>query len=101
MASVEMGLAVLDTARRTRGDPVGQGKPSDATGILSRRVADITAKPIHWLWPGRIARGRPSMIVGNPGLGKSQITASLAAIVTNGGQWPVDCTRSEPGEVAI
>lgn len=64
-----------------------------------RRMSDVQAKPIRWLWPGRIARGKVSMLAGHPGLGKSQLTASLAAIVTTGGTWPVDKTSCERGSV--
>lgn len=67
--------------------------------VAYRRMSDIQAKPIRWLWPGRIARGKVSMIAGNPGLGKSQLTASLAAIVTTGGRWPVDGGRCDRGSV--
>lgn len=66
-----------------------------------RRVAEIKAEPIRWLWQGRIARGKVTMIAGDPGLGKSQITASMAAIVSRGGRWPVDRTSAERGPVII
>jgi hypothetical protein len=68
---------------------------------LFRRASDIQAKPIRWFWKGRIARGKVSMIAGNPGLGKSQIVASMAAIVSTGGTWPVDRTPCEQGNVVI
>lgn len=71
------------------------------SGLVVRRVADIQAQPIRWLWRGRIARGKVSMVAGNPGLGKSQLTASLAAIVTTGTKWPVDRTPCERGSVII
>ena len=74
---------------------------SPPTGIVYRRLSEIQAKPIRWLWPGRIACGKLTMIAGNPGLGKSQLTASLAAIVSGGEQWPVDNIRCEPGAVVI
>jgi energy-coupling factor transporter ATP-binding protein EcfA2 len=64
-------------------------------------MADIQAKPIRWLWPGRIARGKVTLIAGHPGLGKSQASLSLAAIVSVGGLWPVDRTRCEQGSVII
>src|SRR5205807_108302 len=66
-----------------------------------RRLSDIKAVPIRWLWPGRIARGNLSVLAGNPGLGKSQICASLAGIVTSGGTWPVDGSRCDVGSVLI
>lgn len=72
----------------------------DASGrITYRRALDIQAKPIRWLWPRRIARGKVSIVAGNPGLGKSQVTVSMAAVVTTGGDWPVDRTRCERGNV--
>jgi hypothetical protein len=69
--------------------------------IVTRRLSDITVKPVSWLWPGRIARGKVSIIAGNPGLGKSQITASIASIVTTKGCWPVDGGRCTPGDVVF
>jgi hypothetical protein len=67
--------------------------------IAYRRVSEIQAKPIRWLWQGRIARGKVSMLAGNPGLGKSQVTVSMAAVVSTGGTWPVDLTPCERGHV--
>lgn len=73
--------------------------PNSAGRITYRRASEIMAKPVNWLWPGRIARGKVSMLAGNPGLGKSQITSSMAAVVTTGGIWPVDKSRCERGNV--
>lgn len=69
--------------------------------MVSRRLADVQAERVRWLWPGRIARGKVTVLAGHPGLGKSQVCASLAAIVTTGGRWPVDGTRADVGSVAI
>jgi hypothetical protein len=69
--------------------------------IKYRRMAEIKSRPIKWLWPGRIARGKVTMIAGDPGLGKSQTGTSLAAIVSNGGKFPVDRTRADQGNVFI
>lgn len=69
--------------------------------ISYRCMADIKPEPIHWLWQGIIARGKITMIAGDPGLGKSQLTAFIAATVTNGGNWPVDNSQSPQGNVVI
>lgn len=66
-----------------------------------RRLSDVKAQPISWLWQGRIARGKVSMIAGNPGLGKSQLTAAMAAVITTGGHWPVDRTPCKIGNVVF
>jgi putative DNA primase/helicase len=79
--------------------PAPESRGKDAGALLTRRLSDIEPKPISWLWPGRIARGKLTIIAGNPGLGKSSITASIAAIVTTGGCWPVDGERCRHGDV--
>lgn len=80
-------------------EPIPAKEPIQAGTLTTRRLSDISPEPVSWLWPGRIARGKVTMIAGNPGLGKSQITASIAAIVTTGGCWPVDRLQCEPGDV--
>lgn len=69
--------------------------------VFYRSMLDIESKAINWLWPGRIAKGKVSMIVGNPGLGKSQLCASIASVVSNGGAWPVERTPCTLGSVVI
>lgn len=66
---------------------------------MYQRFSDVEQQSINWLWPGRIARGKVTIIAGNPGLGKSQISASLAAIVTTGDIWPVDKIPCQSGNV--
>jgi len=41
------------------------------------------------------------MLAGHPGLGKSQVTVSMAAVITTGGSWPVDRTPCKRGAVII
>ena len=36
--------------------------------LVTRRISEIEAQPIRWLWPGRIARGKVTMLAGHPGL---------------------------------
>jgi putative DNA primase/helicase len=51
-------------------------------------MADVQPKQIQWLWAPRIAMGKLSIIAGDPGLGKSMLTTSLAAHVTTARAWP-------------
>ena len=75
----------------------GSGKSS----LVIRCMADIEPEKIEWLWPCRIAIGKQTLIGGEPGLGKSQITAALAAAVTTGGEWPCNEGRAPRGSVII
>lgn len=70
--------------------------------VASRRVSDITREEISWLWPGRFPLGKVSMLVGDPGLGKSLATLYLAATVSRGGLWPVRGEGTAPkGDVVL
>jgi len=51
-------------------------------------LADVQPVPISWLWEGRIARGKITLIAGNPGLGKSFLALDLAARVSTGIPFP-------------
>lgn len=70
-------------------------------GLIIRRVSDVPMEKISWLWPGRIARGKLTVIAGHPGLGKSQVTAWMAATVSTGRPWPGSDQRAEQGNVLI
>jgi putative DNA primase/helicase len=67
--------------------------------IMLKALPEIPAEPIEWLWPNRIPRGKLTLLVGNPGLGKTLVTTALASVLTTGGCWPVDRTRATPGAV--
>jgi len=69
--------------------------------LIVRLMSDVKSKPIKWLWPHYIALGKLIMIAGNPGLGKSQLTANIAAIVTTGGKWPITEAPCPKGMVAF
>jgi putative DNA primase/helicase len=56
----------------------------------------VTPEPIKWLWPGRIPLGMFSLFAGNPGVGKSTLAFSIAALVSNGGEWPYSQDRAKP-----
>lgn len=99
---VAESIARAERAQRSKASAAtAPASADDVSGLLTRCVANVQARPVRWLWPGRIARGKVSMLAGHPGLGKSQACISLAAIVTTGGLWPVDRTRCERGSVLI
>ena len=69
--------------------------------LVMRCMADVQPEKVEWLWPGRIAIGKQTLIGGEPGLGKSQITAALAGAVTTGGSWPCNEGHAPTGGVVI
>ncbi len=64
------------------------------------RVADVEPENIRWLWRGRIALGKLSLLVGDPGLGKSFVTLDMAARLSTGSPWP-DGAMAPRGSVLI
>ena len=66
-----------------------------------RKMSEIEPKPVNWLWEDYMAKGTFTLITGEPDLGKSQMTLSMTAIVTTGGNWPVSGEKCEEGNVII
>lgn len=64
-------------------------------------AANVVPEPVVWLWPGRIPLGKLTLIAGEPGIGKSQITAYMAAVITTGGSWPDHPEHAECGNVLM
>lgn len=60
----------------------GKGDATDTGTVVARPYSSIARERIRWLWKGRIARGEITLLVGDPGLGKSQFTCHQAAEVT-------------------
>jgi putative DNA primase/helicase len=65
---------------------------------ILRCLAEVAPAPVCWLWPGRVPRGRLTLLVGRPGEGKSFLATDLAARVSTGRSWP-DGTACEAGSV--
>ena len=87
--------------RRNTGPIVQDGSNPPGRSLIVRRASEITPEPIEWLWPSRVAIGKQTMIVGEPGLGKSQMTAFMAAAITTAGEWPCKEGRAPLGSVII
>jgi putative DNA primase/helicase len=77
---------------------VGEG----AEEVMWRRMSEIEPEEVEWLWEGRFARGKLSLIVGDPESGKSLFSALMAAHVSSSTPWPdapEHKPRPEPGKV--
>ena len=72
--------------------------PTLQAGAVLRCFSDIVPKPLRWLWPGRIPLGKLTLLIGDPGLGKSLLTADIASRITRGTSFP-DTASCESGSV--
>lgn len=64
---------------------VRNGRGKSEPRVTLRSYDTIERKAARWLWKDRIPLGNVTMLVGDPGLGKSQLTARLAQMVTSKG----------------
>src|ERR1700686_2243139 len=78
-------------------DTATQTKPAASSAIM-RTFSEIKPETLNWLWPGRIPLGKLTLLVGDPGLGKSLATIDVAARVSRGVPFP-DGGKCEPGAV--
>jgi hypothetical protein len=74
--------------------------PSGAE-LIVQCAADVKPEPVEWLWPGRVALGKLTLIAGEAGLGKSQLSIAMVASVTTRGEWPCREGRAPQGSVVI
>ena len=79
---------------------VGSPLPSQTLTLASRLYRDIDPQEVEWLWAHRIALGKLSLFVGEPGLGKTFLACDLAARLSRGDPFP-DGARPPTGEAAI
>jgi putative DNA primase/helicase len=64
------------------------------------RMDEVEAKHVEWVWNGRLARGKLTLLAGEPGIGKSQTSLDIAARISVGGHWP-DGGHAPLGSVII
>lgn len=74
-------------------------KPRSRT-FRARRYSEIEATQVEWLWQDRLPLGKLSLLVGEPGLGKTFCAIDIAAHVSTGSPF-IDGARPPLGEVAI
>jgi putative DNA primase/helicase len=76
-------LALVKDSKPIAPKPV----PIDGDPVIVR-LSDVKPESVAWLWRGRIALGKLTLIAGDPGLGKSFVTLDIAARVSRGKPWP-------------
>ena len=92
----EQRLKIADAIRQKARDVDQQLRdyqPIELTGAAGLTcAAEITSQQVNWLWNDWIPQGELSIIDGDPGCGKSQLTIDLAARISRGWLMP-PCAR--------
>lgn len=78
------------------GEPVNQ-QPQ----FTSETLSDVKPVKVSWLWEGYLPLGKLVTLDGDPGVGKSTLALTFAAIITKGGEWPDDTSCQYPGDVIL
>ncbi len=68
---------------------------------LGVRASDVEPQPVQWLWRRRLARGKLSIVDGDPGQGKGLLTMDLAARLSAGRAFPGDFGVSQEPRAVI
>jgi DNA repair protein RadA/Sms len=77
-----------------------QAQPEEPPALRVVCMADVEPEQVVWLWHPYIARGKLTILEGDPGLGKSWLTCALASAVTNGRGLP-GCAPFQAGNVLM
>jgi len=73
--------------RRNGNGAAANGRAEPPAEINLVCMAEIDPRPIAWLWPGRVARRKLTLITGDPDLGKSQIGVDAIARISTERPW--------------
>jgi putative DNA primase/helicase len=92
-----LAASILNDAQRWLGGPAGQ----EVGRLRTVRLCDVSARPVEWLWPGRIPLGQLTLLCGQSGLGKSFLSLDLAARTSCGIPFPGREAASEPPSTVI
>jgi hypothetical protein len=96
------GSTAAELAQRISERVAAIQRPITNSEAETRCLADVRAERLAWLWPGRFPQGKVSMVVGDPGLGKSLALLAIIAAVTRGSRWPIHSEGAAPcGDVLL
>jgi hypothetical protein len=97
----DIQLVISNAVARIDVKPIELPAKAPKRRLIAVRASDVEPEKLVWVWEGRIAAGKLVLLGGPPGLGKSQLTAFMAATVSNGGHWPCGEGSTLLGDVII
>jgi putative DNA primase/helicase len=78
--------------------PVG---PTSERGVRMTRAVDFEPREIEWLWTGRVPLGMMTLFAGDPKLGKSYVTLTMAAALSRSLPLPMGELPNRPGSTIL
>lgn len=80
---------------------IAAAAPLTRPGPVLVRLASVQREPLYPVWTGHLYRGKPHLIEGDPGLGKTTMALDLAARVSTGAPMPDGSPGIGPAGVVI
>lgn len=75
-------------------------KPSKPQ-LAAKPFSSIELEEVQWIWKGFLSRGALAILAGEPGAGKSTVSAAIAACISRGSDWPISEIKAPLGRVLI
>ncbi len=72
-----------------------------AVKLITRRLSDVEPEEPRWLWKDRIPQGKVTLLIGDPGDGKSYVSLALAAHLTKAEALPEAEPPAAPAAVLL
>jgi hypothetical protein len=87
--------------------PRNPNPPNELAGMIKppaddlqyTRASDHPPQGVDWLWPDKIPLGKVTLLVGDPGSGKSLVALDIAARVSRAAPWPDATVESQETRV--
>ncbi len=73
--------------------------PTASLGPVVVTLNSVEREDVEWLWDGRLALGKPTGLMGDPGVGKSYVTAAIGTAVSLGNPLPGEKQGRVPADV--
>ncbi|MGC4086220.1 MAG: DnaB-like helicase N-terminal domain-containing protein [Vicinamibacterales bacterium] len=84
-------VPATDLIAATRANLLAVAEPRASEAARSPVITyldTVAAEAVDWVWPARIARGKYTLVAGEPGVGKTHLMCDLSARITARGRWP-------------
>src|ERR1700745_897372 len=104
LASAEPATSSIppkSAAMRRDYDQIASQLDAEGPRVKVIRIADVQTRVLEPLWPGVIWVGKPTLLVGDPGLSKSTLVCDVVARITQHGEWPCSGGKTIAGEALM
>jgi putative DNA primase/helicase len=100
-SAIDLEERIGETAPWTPPLPAARTEVTAARELVTCNLADVVPEKIDWVWHGRLAKGKLTIIAGEPGLGKSQVATYVASTISRGAKWVQSNEYARRGRVLI